>query len=96
MTENEKKKLSIFESRMRYLILMHDELKKDYESMKSELEARKADVARLEKELAQKEADYAGLKMAKAISSDEDIEASKERLSELVREVDKCIALLNE
>ena len=96
MTENEKKLLSTFESRLRHLILLHDDLKKEFATLQSELEQKKADVERLEKELAQKEADYTNLKMARAISSDEEIKESKQRLSRLVREVDKCIALLNE
>ena len=40
--------------------------------------------------------DYANLKTAKMIDiSSEDMKNAKSRLSKLVREVDKCIALLN-
>ena len=40
---------------------------------------------------------YTNLKMARTISiHDKDINDTKQRLSRLVREVDKCIALLNE
>jgi hypothetical protein len=43
------------------------------------------------------EARYTDLKMARTISLyDKDIKDTKQRLSSLVREVDKCIALLNE
>ena len=43
------------------------------------------------------EARYTDLKMARTISLyDKDIKDTKQRLTSLVREVDKCIALLNE
>ena len=39
---------------------------------------------------------YANLKMARMISvNDDEIRDTKQRLTRLVREVDKCIALLN-
>jgi hypothetical protein len=43
------------------------------------------------------EARYADLKIARTISvTDQDIADTKQRLQRLVREVDRCIALLNE
>ena len=42
------------------------------------------------------QSDYANLKIAKMLDiCSNDIENAKSRLSKLVREVDKCIALLN-
>jgi len=43
------------------------------------------------------EAQYTDLKMARTLSLyDKDIKDTKQRLTSLVREIDRCIALLNE
>ena len=73
-----------------------------YESLKEKHAEALSQVARLEKELAMKEKDLKmlrneneKLKLAKAfIYSDESKEA-KLQISKIVREIDKCIALLN-
>ena len=81
MTDEEKKLLSTFEARLRHLIYLHDELKRENAELKQLLEA--------------KEEEY--LKTATTISlNGSDVKETKLRLSKLVREVDKCIALLNE
>ena len=74
-------------------------------------EERGQEIARLQKLLLEKdkrigqmevsqrklEAMYTDLKTARTISLyDKDIKDTKQRLSGLVREIDKCIALLNE
>ena len=85
MTDEEKKLLSTFEARLRHLIYLHDELKRENAELKQLLEA---------KEL---ENNYTNLKTATTISlNGSDVKETKLRLSKLVREVDKCIALLNE
>ena len=56
-------------------------------------EMSKAELSQLNSEL-QKQ--YDNLKLAKIISvSDSDLDNAKKRLAKLVRDVDKCIALLN-
>ena len=85
MTDEEKKLLSTFEARLRHLIYLHDELKRE----NAELKVR-ADYKGLEN-------NYTNLKTATTISlNGSDVKETKLRLSKLVREVDKCIALLNE
>ena len=50
-----------------------------------------------EGKLRQLEAKYINLKNARILSiNDNDLRDTKQRLAKLVREVDKCIALLNE
>lgn len=97
MTDDGKQLLSTFETRLRHLLYLHEVQKQENAELKRQLEeteeARKQVQADYE-ELAQR---YKDLKTAKAISlNGNDVRETKARLSRLVREVDKCIALLNE
>jgi seryl-tRNA synthetase len=97
MTEEEKKLLNTFEAGFRHLIYLHDELKRENNRLKQLLEEQKEKNARVSEEVDKLKADYTNLKTATTISlNGSDIKETKLRLSKLVREVDKCIALLNE
>ena len=97
MTEEEKKLLSTFEARLRHLIYLHDELKRENAELKQLLDAKEEECRTLMAEYKQLEQNYTDLKSATTISlNGSDVKETKLRLSKLVREVDKCIALLNE
>lgn len=97
MTDEEKKLLSTFEVRLRHLIYLHDELKRENAELKQLLEAKEEDYRKVQAECRKLELDYTNLKTATTISlNGSDVKETKLRLSQLVREVDKCIALLNE
>lgn len=97
MTEKEKQLLSTFEARLRHLIYLHDELKRESTELKQLLAAKENEVRSLKEQLEQLNTDYTNLKSATAISlNGGDVKETKLRLSSLVREVDKCIALLDE
>jgi len=97
MTEKEKQLLSTFEARLRHLIYLHDELKRERTELKQLLAAKETEVRSLKEQLEQLNTDYTNLKSATAISlNGGDVKETKLRLSSLVREVDKCIALLDE
>ena len=92
MTEEEKKLLSTFETQLRHLMYLHDELKRENAGLRKLLENEK-----LQAQYDELEVSYTNLKTATAISlNGSDVKETKLRLSKLVREVDKCIALLNE
>ncbi|MDE6394221.1 MAG: DUF3450 domain-containing protein [Duncaniella sp.] len=56
----------------------------------------KAHIARLERELSAKNAEIERLKVTSVLTPDhKDVEATRALLSELVREIDKCIAQLS-
>ncbi|MDR0746188.1 MAG: hypothetical protein LBF17_06825 [Mediterranea sp.] len=96
MTEEEKL-LNTFEARLRHLIYLHDELKRENNGFKKLLEEQIEKNARILEEVDKLKADYTNLKTATTISlNGSDVKETKLRLSKLVREVDKCIALLNE
>ena len=97
MTEEEKKLLNSFETQLRHLIYLHDELKRENAKMKKLLENEKLKNEKVQAQYDELEVSYTNLKTATAISlNGSDVKETKLRLSKLVREVDKCIALLNE
>ena len=97
MTEEDKKLLSTFETQLRHLMFLHDEIKRENARLKQLLENEKLKNETIRAQYEELEINYANLKTATAISlNGSDVKETKLRLSKLVREVDKCIALLNE
>ena len=97
MTEEDKKLLNTFEGKLRHLLFLYDELKKENVRLKMQLSEKETEIQMLKTELKESENRYTNLKMARMISvNDNEIRDTKQRLAKLVREVDKCIALLNE
>ena len=96
MTANEKT-LATFETRLRQMILRFQELKKENGELYQMLEYNEKTMKQLQEQLAQKQSDYDSLKMAKMIEiTDGNLDGAKERLSKLIREVNKCIAILSD
>ncbi|CCZ68859.1 hypothetical protein QVO10_14155 [Bacteroides gallinaceum] len=97
MTEEDKRLLNTFEGRLRNLLFLFEEQKKEIASLRHLLEEKEAAIARMESDRKELESRYANLKMARIISiNDTELNDTKKRLTRLVREVEKCIALLNE
>ena len=95
MTEEDKKLLSTFEARLRHFMYLHDELTRENARLKQLLAEKDEEIKQVENSRKELEAMYTNLKMARTISiHDNDIKDTKQRLSKLVREVDRCIALL--
>ena len=97
MTEEDRKLIGSFEGKLRHFMFLFDELKQENADLKLLLRQKEEEIKSLEQSRKELEARYTDLKMARTISLyDKDIKDTKQRLSSLVREVDKCIALLNE
>lgn len=95
MTSEEEKTIRLLETRTRQLILKFMQLKEDNEELLEELVRKDSELEEVKKQNKQLEANYANLKMAKMLEvGDKDITAAKQRIAKLVRDVDKCIALL--
>ncbi|MDR2057777.1 MAG: hypothetical protein LBP83_05765 [Dysgonamonadaceae bacterium] len=97
MTTNQSKLLRLFEERVHLLMRFCDKLQEE----NNDLKIQKKNLNNLYNVLLEENKNlknkYDNLKMAKIISvRQDDFKAAKDRLSKLVREVDKCIALLNE
>lgn len=96
MTSSEQT-LATFQTRARQMVLQFRQLKKENEELYGMVDSRDREIAALKEELEQKNRDYEALKTARMLSvSDCDITKSKERLSKLIRDVNKCIAVLTE
>jgi len=97
MTEEQSKLISVFESRVRHLMFLCDDLKQKNSDLQLQMETLRQSYEILEEENKAVKNKYDNLKMARIISvKQDDFKGAKNRLSKLVREVDKCIALLNE
>ena len=78
-------------------MFLHDELKQENADLKHLLTQKEEEIKQWEWRQKELEARYTDLKMARTLSLyDKDIKDTKRRLTSLVREIDKCIALLNE
>jgi predicted nucleic acid-binding Zn-ribbon protein len=96
MTQNEKV-LAAFEGRVRQLILRFQELKKENEELYRMVDKNEADIKALQEKLSRNEQDYNALKMARMVEiTDGDLQGAKDRLSKLIREVNKCITILSD
>ncbi|MBR2243620.1 MAG: hypothetical protein IJ888_02655 [Prevotella sp.] len=96
MTPNEKT-IAAFETRIRQMILRFQELKKENNDLYAMIEKNEQDIKQLQAKLDQGQNDYNSLKMAKMIEiTDGDLDGAKERLSKLIRDVNKCIAILSD
>ena len=97
MTEDQIKLVANFEARVRQLMFMCDELKQRNANLEHDLTQEQEKKQSLEEEIKRLNNKYDNLKLVRIISvKQDDFQGAKKRLSKLVREVDKCIALLNE
>lgn len=97
MTEDDKKLLNTFEGKLRHFIYLYEELKKENASLRQLLAEKEVEITELRNSRKDLEIMYTNLKTARIISiNDNELRDTRQRLSKLVREVDKCIALLNE
>ena len=97
MKEDDKKRLNTFEGKLKHLIFLYEEQKNENVSLRQLISEKEAEIERIENSRKELEAQYTSLKMARIISvQDNELRDTKQRLARLVREVEKCIALLNE
>lgn len=96
MTNEELESLKRFQTRVRQLILQYRELQNAIDGYVQRIEVLEAENERLKKQGEQTRQEYANLKLAKMIEvGDSDVRDAKTRITKLIHEVDKCIALLN-
>ena len=96
MTAEEEKILHLFETHVRQLIIKHKDTLEHNKELNQALTEEKIRVQELEQRIATLEQQYANLKMAKMIEiTTAENQAAQKRINKLIREIDKCIALLN-
>ena len=97
MTNEEKKKLRLFEAKVQQLINSCQSLRQDNNSLREVIKQKDDDIRDLNTQLEASRKDYDNLKTAKMMEiSDGDLQAARQRITRLVREVNKCIALLKQ
>lgn len=97
MTEDQSKLLAVFETRVRQLMFLCDDLKNENNNLKLQLDNLTKEYEEVKAENKTLKVKYDNLKTARIISvKQDDFKGAKNRISKLVKEVDKCIALLNE
>jgi chromosome segregation ATPase len=95
MDANEKL-INLFEARVRELMFRYNELKKENDDLYILLDEKEGAIKELEATIEQQKSDYNNLKLARMIEiHDDELKSAKSRINKLVRDIDKCIALLN-
>ena len=97
MTEENKRLLDVFVVRVRDLMNLCDKQKQKISELESLLSQKEEELQLATKTIGDLNTKCDNVLTARVISvNDGEIKSAKMRLSKLVREVDKCIALLNE
>ena len=96
MTNEQEINLRNFEARVRQLMMAYAEEKQKNATLQERLNSCQQQLADAQLSVDRLKQEYSTLKMARMIEvSGDDIKNSRARLAHLIREVDKCIALLD-
>lgn len=95
MTNENNKLLVDLEVRVKQVLFLCDSLKDENARLKNELQSKQKQIDSSIKDLKDLKTKYDSLKTARTITAASvDVEIAKQKLSKMVREVDKCINLL--
>lgn len=95
--EAESKTINQFATRVRQMILQYQSVTKQNEDLCRQVAEQQERIAKLETQLQQQRNDYESLKLARMVEiTDGDMQSAQKRLAKLIRDVDKCITLVNE
>ncbi len=97
MTDLEKNLLIDFKVKVKQIIAKHEALKQEKHQLQGKIGDLEKSINQLHQENRLLEQKYENLKIAKMlIVSDDENKDAKNRIQKIVREIDKCIALLNQ
>ena len=97
MLSSNEQKLTTFETRVRQMLLHYQELKKENSELYDMLMQHEQQVAELKAQLKQQADDQERLRMARMLTiTDGGLEQAKDRMTALIKEVNKCITLLKD
>ena len=95
MKEDDLQLVRLLETRVRQLILRNKELRQQNAQLWQQVTEDDAQIQTLKEQNKQLQAQYADLKTARMLQlSDNDTRNARQRMTRLVREIDKCIAIL--
>jgi predicted nucleic acid-binding Zn-ribbon protein len=97
MADAQSKLLTNLETEVRHLMSLYQKIKKERDELAAELEKVEQELSDTQDIAQDWETKYQDLKLAKIVSiSEQEARKTQNRLSKLEREIEKCIALLNE
>ncbi len=97
MTNRYEELINAFEKRLRKLISEYRLLYEQNSILQAELDRKQTDLMRAHKEVLELRKNYDHLQIAKNLCGTEsEKNDSKQRIGKMVREIDKCLALLDE
>ncbi len=97
MADEQSKLLTRLETEVRHLMGLYQKIRSERDELAAELEKTKEKLSDTQNIAIDWETKYQNLKLAKIISiSEQEARKTQNRLSKLEREIENCIALLNE
>ena len=91
------KTLVDFEMRVRQLILQFQQLKQENKQLQQQMQEQSQTIEELKARVTQADNDYNSLKMARMLEiTDGNLDEAKERLARMIRQVNRCIAILSD
>ena len=91
------KTLVDFETRVRQLILQFQQLKQENKRLQQQMQEQSQTIEELKARVTQADNDYNSLKMARMLEiTDGNLDEAKERLARMIRQVNRCIAILSD
>lgn len=88
--------LKLFTTRMRQLILQFKETKQENKDLYAMIEEQEKTISELKAQIVSAQKEYDTLKMAKLLAQSEgSIEEAKQKVQRIIRNIDKCISLIN-
>jgi predicted nuclease with TOPRIM domain len=97
MTDQEKNLLIDFKGKVKHLIANHESLKQEKHQLHGKIGDLETSINKLKQANSILSQKYENLKLAKMlIASDDETKDAKSKIQKIVREIDKCIALLNQ
>jgi len=97
MTNKYEETIAAFEQRLQKLMLAFQLLKKENSDLKSELERKHNDLMRAHQDVLVFQKNYEQLRIAQNLATTEnEKKAAKQSITKLIREIDKCLTLLND
>jgi len=97
MTNRYEELINAFEFKLRKLMSEYRSLQDQNAELKAELNRKHTDLMMAHQEVLELRKNYDHLRIARNLGvTDEDRNESKQRINKMVREIDKCLALLNE
>jgi chromosome segregation ATPase len=98
MTNRHQSLIDSFEKKLRKLLQLHAEERALNQKLTEQLQRKEEDLMQAHKVILELRSDYENLKLAQTFTggSEAERELAHKRISQLVREIDKCIDLLNQ